>query len=164
MLFDLLFKKKVKQMLSFEISNIHFSLKNSFNNIKKDMSDLIKWSHQQSSTQNQKIRELELKIARLEGAFVVQQKPQKTKEILVQKLPREEQIEEEMDLNPSIQKMYEALPNAYKSLLIRLTTLSKEGASKWVYMKDLTRDLYPTTSYKDVKSMISSYTDKLLDY
>ena len=35
---------------------------------------------------------------------------------------------------------------------------------KWVYMKDLTRDLYPTKEYQDVKSMVSSYTDKLLDY
>ena len=40
----------------------------------------------------------------------------------------------------------------------------KEEGVEWIPMKDLTLDLYPSTKYEDVKSMISSYTDLFLNF
>ena len=40
----------------------------------------------------------------------------------------------------------------------------KEEGVEWIPMKDLTQDLYPTTKYDDVKSMMSIYTDLFLNF
>lgn len=119
---------------------LHESLKKSFNNIKRDMQKF------KSSIEEHDDHILNIKD-QLAGLRV--------------KTPEELQ-EEKLDLEVTEGKIIEGLTNLQKSLLSRLKILSNESAQEWITMKYLTQELYPQKDYNDIKSMISNYTDALL--
>lgn len=63
----------------------------------------------------------------------------------------------------TLKNTYETLTNIHKALLLKLGLLIKESPGSWVPMKVLTREMYPNKHYENVKSMISNYTDNLLN-
>lgn len=63
----------------------------------------------------------------------------------------------------SLKNTYETLTNIHKALLIKLGLLLKETPGSWIPMRVLTSEIYPQKEYEKVKSMISNYTDNLLN-
>lgn len=132
---------------------LQVSLTNSFSNIKKDI-NLLKSKQEENNSNTKEIYKRIEFIEKLLPSTIQQ--------------PNERRIdlkEEEITfLNPkSIKEQYDNLTNIQKSILLQLSLLLKESSSEWVAMKILTQEIYPQKKYESVKSMVSNYTDTLLD-
>lgn len=138
-----LFRKKesIKEVKE-ELEKIKSSIKNSFNYVKKDM------GHLRSRVNNHDTNIVEIHNILQEAQEV------KTPSIK-EELNLEEINSEEIDLLNN-------LTNLQKSILLRLKLISKETDQNWIAMKLLAQDLYPDKDYNDIKSMVSTYTDTLL--
>ncbi len=140
-----LFRKKesIKEVKE-ELEKIKSSLKNSFNYVKKDM------SHLKSRINNHDINIVELHN-------ILQEFQQDSPKDIKKELSLDE-----IELSETSIDILENLTNLQKSILLRLKLLSKETDQEWITMKLLTQDLYPNKNYNDIKSMVSTYTDTLL--
>ncbi len=146
------FKRKSKASTIEEIKRVvdklDAGIKLSFNNVKKDI------NHLKFRLDNHDI--LLTKINNLT------QKLQQDQQGLAIKIKKEIDFEEiEPFLTQKI-SLLDNLTNLQKSILLRLKVLSKEMSEDWVAMKILAQDLYPNKDYNLIKSMVSSYTDTLL--
>lgn len=128
------FKKKEED----KWKDLHESLKKSFLNVRKD------------------IEEIKLSIERHDSSI------SNIKGLLSGIKNKAKEVEEKIELEPIGEQLTENLTNLQKSLLLQLKILSNESAQEWISMKYLTQELYPQKNYNDVKSMISNYTDALL--
>ncbi len=145
------FKKREKKE---DLDTINQSLKNSFNNVKTDLLTLRDWVENKEEDQDKNIQEISMKIENIEnilGYLVNQSKEQPES--------REEQIN--LKQIPQTKKLIEQLTDKQKSYFLQLALLIKESPEGLVPMKNLAENFYPTAEYKDVKSLISSYTDLL---
>lgn len=133
-------------------STLQTTLKNSFFNIKRDMTQLRNKEEEQDAI----IREIQTKLAVLDG------KIENLSQIKIQPILKEQEIEQEI-IPQSVKDIYNNLTNTHKSLLLQLSLLLKESSTDWIMMKFLTQELYPHKKYESVKSMISDYTDHLLN-
>ncbi|HLD41516.1 MAG TPA: hypothetical protein VJB06_00635 [archaeon] len=58
----------------------------------------------------------------------------------------------------------ENLTDVQKSILMTLSQITKELPSGWLSLKELSSEIYPNKRYNDVRTMMSEYTDKLLEF
>ena len=145
------FRKKGKKE---DLDLINQSLKNSFNNVKTDLLTLRDWVENKEEYQDKTLQEISMKIENIENILGY----------LVNKSKEEpESGEEQINLKqiPQTKKLIEQLTDKQKSYFLQLALLIKESPEGLVPMKNLAENFYPTTEYKDVKSLISSYTDLL---
>ena len=56
------------------------------------------------------------------------------------------------------------LTDVQKSILMTLSQITKELPSGWLSLKELSQEIYPNKRYNDVRTMMSEYTDKLLEF
>ena len=134
--------------------NLQASLKNSFSNIQRDMNQVRSKGEEQNTT----IKEIQTKLALIDG------KIESLSQIKIQPILKEQEIEQEIPSLQSTEEIYDNLTNTHKSLLLQLSILLKESSTEWIMMKFLTQELYPHKKYESVKSMISDYTDHLLNF
>lgn len=145
------FKKKEKKE---DLDIINQSLKNSFNNVKTDLLTLRDWVENKEEEQDKNLQEISMKIENIENilGYIVNQKKEE---------PEEEVNQINLKQIPPTKKLIEQLTDKQKSYFLQLALLIKESPEGWVPMKTLAENFYPTVEYKDVKSLISSYTDLL---
>ena len=73
--------------------------------------------------------------------------------------------QESTELTPrNIAKLLENLTDVQKSILMTLLQVTKELPTGWISLKELAAEIYPNKKYSDVRTMMSEYTDKLLDF
>lgn len=136
-------KKNTSEEVEEKLKKINSSIQNSFNNVRKDIIRITS-----------KLNHHDLAIIDLNN--------------LIQKFPQSKQsvdIKKELNLEEikySNLDILSGLTNLQKSILLRLKLLSKETNNGWIAMKLLSQDLYPDKNYNDIKSMVSTYTDTLL--
>ena len=145
------FKKKEKKE---DLDIINQSLKNSFNNVKTDLLTLRDWVENKEEDQDKTLQEISMKIENIENILGY---------LVNQSREQPESKEEKINLKqiPQTKKLIEQLTDKQKSYFLQLALLIKESPEGLIPMKNLAENFYPTTEYKDVKSLISSYTDIL---
>lgn len=136
-------KKNTSEEVEEKLRKINSSIQLSFNNVKKDISRLTS-----------RINHHDITIMDLNNLL---QEHSKSKQAF--DIKQELNLEEIESSSPDI---LSGLTNLQKSILLRLKLLSKETNNGWVAMKLLSQDLYPDKNYNDIKSMVSTYTDTLL--
>ena len=137
------------------------SLKLSFSQVREDINHLTT----SDTSQQQKILEFSESIHKIESRIdnlmlainLNQQRPSE----FPQRTERKEnppKISKEATLH-----IIENLTDTQKSILMTLAQLSKEIPSGWLSLKELATELYPNKRYNDVRTMMSEYTDRLLE-
>lgn len=137
------FKKKDDKL-----DEIEQKLDKSFLHIKNDMTYLFN-----------KVQEQEHQLAELKSMM-------STTEILAtqQEQPPSKVMKYDGDEQDySLKEAYETLTNIHKALLLKMGLLAKENPEQWIPMKVISREMYPNKEYEKIKSMISNYTDNLLN-
>jgi hypothetical protein len=148
-----LFKKKKEDN---RWDELHSTLKKSFSHIKKDITEITEKLNKKEDKHNEHLLILQRRIDRIEGAISgiskIKIEAPKT-EIQEKKEPPEEVPPE----------LWENLTNLDRSILMRASILLKENSQEWITMKYLTQELYPDKSYSSIRSLMSNYTDNLVD-
>ena len=141
------------------------SLKISFFQVREDINHLT----DSDSHQHEKIIELYSRMHKLESridqmilAINIHQNYQSNHQ-LPHSLPLPEKTEEYHPSHESTLHLIENLTDVQKNILVTLAQISKEIHSGWISLKELSSELYPNKSYNAVRTMMSEYTDKLLD-
>lgn len=167
------FKKKKEEK---DLTNLHSSLRDSFSKIHEDMNHLGKWTnhfkekHDNHDKQfEHHAKRLDIMEAKVDTILQMLDKinpiESKTAEIsLIDDAPEPELIKEDeleqLAVNPNL---LDNLTNLQKTFLMQLLTLQKESAQRWVSMKYLAQEIYPTKDYQSIRSMMSTYTELLLE-
>ncbi|QQG39162.1 MAG: hypothetical protein HYS32_01765 [Candidatus Woesearchaeota archaeon] len=129
-------------------SSLILSLKNSFQLVKSDMNLLT----QKDFELEGKIENLSKRLNNIEKFIYSNATPiQETGE-----------IEEEISIKSGFEDLTKITP-AQQNLLIMLYKLLNESGREWVSMKNLTLEIHPKKEYKNIKSLISDYTNILSD-
>lgn len=132
-----------------KLDEIEQKLNKSFLHIREDMSFLFDKINEQQN----ELKQLKSMMTTTE-LLAAQQEPE-TKNIVIES--------DEGKQDYTLKSTYETLTNIQKTLLLKLGLLLKESPGNWIPMKILTREMYPNKNYETVKSMISNYTDNLLN-
>lgn len=146
------FRRNYKITEAQDWNHLKNNLEGSFSNIKKDIKKLQKLLEDKSTKHDHQIHELFIKLIKLEG--LIEGKSSFTERSLNKK---------EDKINLDFKDNFDDLTDTQKSILLRLNLLLRESNQEWFPMKYLTQDLYPDKKYENVKSMVSNYTDTLLD-
>jgi hypothetical protein len=153
-----LFKKKSETSDHFENS-----VKNSFGNIKKDMSQITSWInhfHEKHGSHNEEIQGIIARLERIEESLL-----SFSNETI------EEEVDEEVitnNTNPSyISKEYDKwdeLTPVQQALSMKIYGLQKENPGKWLALKQIAQELYPNKEYSKVRSTVSDYIGVLEEF
>ena len=157
-------KKEKITLHNFHLFNkvryIEDNLKNSFFNIKKDISKINNYIYHH----NDSILHLKKRIEHLENLFE-ELKESKNPENLIKELPKIEGFLQEKDeKKKSFLVKWEDLTNIQQNIFLRLGLLQIESSQRRIAMKHLSEELYPDKEYNDVRSMISDYINLLNEY
>ena len=150
------------------IKHINTKLHNSFSNLKKDMGGIYSWiEHFKQEHNSHKIHHKKHYGNHNNLTKELQVFREEMKEI--RQFLFKHKIHKEETETPQIEQTTQdqTIPNlttSQKTVMKRIYTMLKEEGVEWIPMKDLTQDLYPTTKYDDVKSMMSIYTDLFLNF
>ena len=138
---------------------LHNTLKNSFNNIKKDVSHVHLKIDNHHLKHKDELNILSKRVARLESLMeqLILDYSKTKNEQQMQKYYQEEIDNTKQDENVT------NLTNLQKSILANLSILRNESSKEWISMKDLAQELYPNKKYSKIKSLLSAYTDLLVD-
>ncbi|MDP2628312.1 MAG: hypothetical protein Q8P15_00245 [Nanoarchaeota archaeon] len=143
------------------------SLKYSFSHVKEDINHLT--TH--NSEQDKKIEQISLHLQKLESrldnlfiGLTLTNNHKIKEEIPVPEPIRESQEESQEVSKKTILNVLENLTDVQRSILMTLAQVTKEIPSGWISLKDLAAEIYPNKKYNDVRTMMSEYTDKLLDF
>lgn len=150
------FKKRKEHHINKLKEEIHSNLKNSFKNIREDMHKITSLIHNKHDEQTNKILMLQRQIDQLEGKFISISNHvnlNKKGSLKIEEIELEE---------PKTDSVIQQLTNVQKSILLKLTLLSKENEKKWIPMKTIALDLYPDKDYTTIKSLVSNYTEILM--
>lgn len=166
------FKKKKEEQ---NLANLHSSLKDSFSKIHEDMNHLGKWtshfkekhdSHEKKFEHHSK--RMDIMEAKLDTIMQMMENNSlsisKQGEIAlpVQEEEPTDELLEVLEAAPSV-NLLDNLTNLQKTFLMQLLTLQKESDQRWVSMKYLAQEIYPTKDYQSIRSMMSTYTELLLE-
>ena len=164
------FKDYKKSKENEKWSKLHITLRNSFSLIKKDIENMHYTFNKKESEQDKSLEELHAKMALVESILTdIQEKQsnlqeaQQTSQNQVKNIIIHEKLDELNQPSTETVNVFNHLTDTQKSLLIKLNILLQECGEEWVSMKYLTQELYPNKNYENVKSMVSNYTDTLLN-
>ena len=91
----------------------------------------------------------------MENLILEYSKSKKEKQLV--RLPPDDLIHEDVDTK------LQNLTNLQKSILVNLSIIRDESSKEWVSMRDLAQEMYPNKKYSKIKSLMSAYTDLLVD-
>lgn len=146
------FSKKREENIHPHITRIESTLKNSFNNIKSDISAISTHMHKHEDH----IQSIHKRLDKLEHSLL----------FLHNKLDSNESsidVDEEFTATNKT-KVVDSLTTVQKSILVRLANLQSESNESWISAKNLTEDLYPEKEYSQIRPMMSDYLNILLDF
>jgi len=138
------------------------SLKISFSQVREDINHLTTSDsihHEQIEHLTFRVNKLE---SRIDSLLLALHMAQPTTN-LIQEKPQSIITQAQESAQESTMHLIEHLTDVQKNILFTLIQLSKELPSGWLSLKDLAIELYPNKRYNDVRTMISEYTDKLLE-
>ena len=140
-----------------KLEKIHSSLTNSFNNIKKDI-DHLKEQH------NLKKEEHDLKISELHNSILLlENKVANIISIVSRSNSQTINKEEDYDIIilPEDIKTWDTLTTVQQDMFKVICTELEEAGKRSITMREFSRVYYPDKDYGDIRSLISTYTDKL---
>lgn len=149
---DFLFKRGEREVLT----RVHYSLKNSFTNVKKDMTHLHKTVSDNKEHTTKKFQEFEDRIKKLE-LVLHSNHPQQLTKILIQKEPEQEEIQD----SDSMLSILEGLPKSELKLFKTLYELQLSLNAKQISYKSLASYLYPGKDYNSIRSSITQFVLRL---
>ena len=147
---------RVLQGLQKQLNQLDGNLKNSFSNLKEDL-----------SKQAKEIQQLKFKLAKQEA---INRRLAKDIAAPILKKPDNHTLSHEAFGNHSVRSVKRSFgvrrtPNTHTPLhlemLKRLMLLQMESTKRFISMRELAADLYPTKAYTSVKSTLSEYIKKL---
>lgn len=161
------FKKEGKK-----IEELESSLKNSFQNMRSDMSHVSQWiSHFKTKhdEHSKNIESLHLRLAALESLLETKQAVLgvKSEKVRVQEELEEEEENDlskntlESSVSPPTQGQWDELTPTLKIVCNKLAGLKKESPRGWVSMKSITREMYPKRDYGAMRSTMSQFISTL---
>lgn len=155
------FKKRDDKRLN-EIEN---SVRNSFQNMKADMSHVSQWighfkekhGHHETklNTHTQEIENLKKRIEALESFFEMQE----DQKVRVQEIIETENFPQ-LDLSET-KSQENLLTETQKHVFRILSRLVKENPDGWVSLKSLAGDAYPNNEYHKIRSAVSQFVTVL---
>ena len=176
-----IFKRKeadVEKKLKAYMQPIESSIKNSFSKIKQDMSVLSQSQKQLLSEQAyQKEVNYEI-IDRLEAIEqklgLIESEPKNIHQITrakqVQeiqnstKTPQQGQVPQDQSYQKFNADPWDSLTPVQRAILTKIGLLMTEGGQESIPIKYLAEELYPKKDYEDVRSMLSTYIDILIEF
>ncbi len=161
------FGKRDDQRAHERIDEVHKLLKNSFKNVKFDISELGSWqksleeSHQEHKS---KINELSKKLIIIEKQLNEFLSNSKTKKEVIEEEFIEENSEEENQYEDQevSNGLISILTTTQTEIFIKIYQLQKQVGSKISY-KSLAAILYRDKDYNNVRSTLSEYTSLLVE-
>lgn len=156
-------KREHKHVDDKKWASLAASLKLSFSQVREDVNHLTTSDsihHEQIEHLTYRINKLESRIDSLLLALHINQPPA---QFMQERAIQPPQITQEFNPEPTLH-LIEHLTEVQRNILFTLTQLSKELPSEWISLKELAIELYPNKRYNDVRTMMSEYTDRLLDF
>jgi len=136
------------------------SLKLSFSQVKEDIDHLTS----SDSSQNQKLddvsRRMQLVESRLDSLYLLNVT---RNHHLQQEIPERKETKQQTNPETTLH-LIENLTDVQRAILMTLAQVTHEVPSHQISLRDLSLKLYPNKRYNDVRTMMSEYTDKLLEF
>ena len=152
-IFGFLFKKEGESEK--QISKIHETLKDSFSNVKKDITNLHGTISTHKEHTHKRFQELEEKIKRIELIFNTQISQKQKPNTVVKKEESQEEIDD------SLLNLLEGLPKSELRLFKTLYELQLSLNAKQISYKSLASYLYPGKDYNSIRSTITQFVLRL---
>lgn len=142
--------------------HLHKTLTQSFSHIKHDVSLIngkLLESFESHKAHKKDILILHRRLSRIESVMenLILEYSKSKKEKQLVRLPPDDLIHEDVDTK------LQNLTNLQKSILVNLSIIRDESSKEWVSMRDLAQEMYPNKKYSKIKSLISAYSDLLVD-
>ena len=155
------FFRKKEGVSKREFNELINSIKNSFSNVKKDISTISGRTEQNEGSLNEVyniINQLNNSLSNLNNRInLLESKPKTFPKI-------EEDIEElqEEKIPPRLRRnVLDKITVVQEEILKKLAALKRERPDEIISAKDLAQEMYPETEYSRVRPMISNYLDIL---
>jgi len=146
-------KTKHINALENRLNMIESSLRVSFYNIKKDITDIKSTNNSQNKETLRRIELLESQIFNLK---------EKTKSEQDETSHEESEITEPFLLeNLNKPSIVESITEVQQNILMLLAKLHIENPDRWTSAKQIAEELYPEKKYDTIRPMISTYLDVL---
>ena len=160
-----LFKRKRDEEAHKKIEKVHEIIRNSFSNVKKDVSELGQWYkglENKHKNNEYKFEEFEKRLKRLEREldYFLDIKTPETKE----KEIKNEFKEANLVNNQLLSDTLNSLTTTHKKIFLTLFNLQKQLGTNKVSYKSLGHVLYSNKSYAEVRSTLSQYLSFLEDH
>ena len=142
---------------SYKWHHLHKTLSKSFDHIKFDVSNINKKiieSHETHKAHKKDILILNKRLSRVESLIEELILDYSNSKKQTQVIRTESFDTDDDSIN---------LTNLQKSILLNLSILKNESGKDFISMKDLAQELYPNKNYTKIKSLLSAYTDLLVD-
>lgn len=148
------FKKKDD---SHKWNNLHKTLARSFGHIKYDVTNIhqkLDESHETHKAHKRDILILHRRLSRVESLI---------EELILDYSNSKKQRHITNIQDVEIDKDSIKLTNLQRSILANLSILKNESGKEFISMKDIAQEIYPNKEYSKIKSLLSAYTDLLVD-
>ena len=146
-----LFSRKREVKIHPHIKRIESTLKNSFNNIKTDISAIS--SHIIKHSDH--IKDIHKRLDYIEQNI----------SILHNKIESDLGMDSDEEfITNNKEKIVDNLTTVQRTILLRLANLQIESEEPWISTKNLTEDIYPEKEYNQIRPMMSDYLNILLDF
>jgi hypothetical protein len=152
-----LFKKKGETSSEFQKT-----VKNSFFNIKDDMSQISQWISHFKEKHDGHESEITTIISRLES--IEKQLNFRVEDVPVSEVLEEKETEEKKEgINKEYERWDELTP-VQQRLCWKISRLQKEKPKRWLSLKDIAQELYPEREYNKIRSTVSDYIGLLEEF
>ena len=161
-----IFKKRHDEEAHNRINSVHKILKDSFTNVKKDMSELAEWQKRMYNSHkntNYTLEEFGKRLNRIERQI------ENLLELKEEKPKRSEEIKNEFEEATKIDKemlgdTLKTLTSTHQKIFITVFQLQKQLGTNKVSYKSLANILYNNKSYAEIRSTLSQYLSFLEDH
>ena len=161
-----IFKKKRDEEAHKKIDNVHKILKESFTNVKKDISSLGDWQKNLQSSHEQhkgmiynferRLKQIEYQMENLQNQ---EQKQSKKSEEIKSEFEEATFIDKEI-----LGDILKVLTSTHQKIFLTLYQLQKQLGTNKVSYKSLANVIYNNKSYAEIRSTLSQYISFLEDH
>lgn len=141
-------------------SEVHPTIKNSFQNIKQDMSEVTKWIHHFHGVTGTHQSEIKKILERLEQ---IEQKLESA-ELVEQKEENPLKSESSVELTETDLKNWEQLTDMQQKLAWILLRMNNEEPKSWLSLTRVAQEAYSDKEYSKIRSTLTQYLKVLEDF